>query len=207
MIDFLQKGGPIMWLLVFCSIFVTGIFIDRWLSFHRASFDVGKFLKGLAVLIRSGRLDEAAHECSLQQTPATRVMYAMLARHDAPREELRHIAQEAGQLELPYLERRLAALSTTAILSPLIGLLGTVVGMLQVFVGMSTETGYVTAAEMAAGIYQSMLTTAAGLAVAIAAYAGYGYLSAWLTTLMHEMERAGIEVLHLLAEKPDTPKL
>src|SRR4029079_15212236 len=133
--------------------------------------------------------------------PVARVIHAAIIRHDAPRAELREIVQEAGQLEVPKLERFLGVLATLAYLTPLIGLLGTVAGMIEAFGIVSSNGGYATVTELSTGIYKSLLTTAAGLVVATPTFVAYSYLSARVNTLMHEMERAGIEIVHMLTDQ------
>ncbi len=109
--------------------------------------------------------------------------------------------QEAGQLEVPKLERFLGVLATLAYLAPLLGLLGTVAGMIDAFGTLSSNGGYATVTELSNGVYKSLLTTAAGLVVATPTFVAYSYLSSRVNTLMHEMERAGIEVVHMLTDR------
>lgn len=194
----MTKGGPLMWLILFCSVIAAGVFAERWLYFHRASIRVGEFLRGLSNLIQRRNFAEALHECAGTPGPVARVIHAALIRHDAPREELREIVQEAGQLEVPNLERNLMLLSTIAFVSPLIGLLGTVTGLIEAFVTISSHSGLATSTDISSGIYQSLLTTAAGLVVAIPSFIAYSFLSARVNTLMHDIERGGIEIVHLL---------
>ena len=138
-------------------------------------------------------------ECAATPAPVTRVLHAAILHHAAPRAELKEIVQEAGQLEVPRLERRLAVLATIALVTPLIGLLGTVAGLIEAFVNISSQSGFSGATDIAGGIYQSLLTTAAGLVVAIPCSVAYAYLSSRVNALMHDMERAGIEVVNLIA--------
>lgn len=200
MIDYMQKGGPLMWLLLFCSILAGAIFLERALYYHRVTLQLGEFLRGLAELIRHKRWAEAQMECAGNPMPVTRVMHAAVLRHNAPRSELKEIVQEAGQLELPKLERHLAMLAGLGVVAPLLGLLGTLTGMIEVFSTISAQSGLTSSTDLAAGIYQSLLTSAAGLIVAIPCALGYSYLSSKVTDLMHDMERAGIEVVNLITD-------
>jgi biopolymer transport protein ExbB len=200
MIDYMQKGGPLMWLILLCSVISIAVFSERLLYFHRAAIDLGEFLQGLSNLVRKRNLAEARVECQATSVPVTRVIHAALIRHHLPRAELREIVQEAGQLEVPRLERNLGMLIAIGYICPLIGLLGTVTGLIQAFVQLSANNGYATLADVSGGIYQSLLTTAAGLVVTIPTILAYCYLSARLNALLHDMERAGIEVVNLLAE-------
>jgi biopolymer transport protein ExbB len=200
MIDYMQKGGPLMWLILLCSVVSVAVFVERLLYLHRATINLGEFLQGLANLIRSRNLAEARVECQATLVPVTRVLHAALVRHHLPRAELREIVQEAGQLEVRRLERNLGLLVAIAYICPLIGLLGTVTGLMQAFVQLSANNGYATLADVSGGIYESLLTTAAGLVVTIPTILAYCHLSARLNGLIHDMERAGIEVINLLSE-------
>ena len=102
---------------------------------------------------------------------------------------------------MPKLERFLGVLATLAYLAPLLGLLGTVAGMIDAFGTLSSNGGYATVTELSNGVYKSLLTTAAGLVVATPTFVAYSYLSSRVNTLMHEMERAGIEVVHMLTDR------
>src|SRR2546430_15966940 len=200
--EFMQKGGPLMWLIFLCSIFAVAVFFERLLYFHRASIHVGEFLQGLSNLIRHRKFAEALHECAGTSGPVARVIHSAIIRHDAPRSELREIVQEAAQLEVPKLERFLGVLATIAFLAPLLGLLGTVAGMIDAFGTIASSGGYSTVTELSSGVYKSLLTTAAGLVVATPAFVAYSYLSSRVNTMMHDMERAGIEIVHMLTESP-----
>ena len=202
MIDYIQKGGLLIWPILICSIIAIGIFAERLFYFHRATIHVGEFLQGLSNLLQRRNFAEALHESAGTPGPVARVIHAAIIRHDAPRAELRDIVQEAGQLEVPKLERFLGVLATLAFLAPLIGLLGTVTGMLEAFGTITSNGGYATVTELSSGVYKSLLTTAAGLVVATPTFVAYSYLSARVNALMHDMERAGIEVVHMLTDRP-----
>jgi biopolymer transport protein ExbB len=199
-IDYLQKGGLLMWPILACSIISIGVFAERLFYLHRATIHVGEFLKGLSNLLQRRNFAEALHESAGTPGPVARVIHAAILRHDAPRAELREIVQEAGQLEVPKLERFLGVLATLAFLTPLLGLLGTVTGMIEAFGIIASNGGYATVTELSGGIYKSLLTTAAGLVVATPTFVAYSYLSSRVNTMMHDMERAGIEVVHMLSD-------
>lgn len=189
-----------MWLILFCSVLGGAVFLERVTYFYRATIRVGEFMRGLANLIQHRRWAEAQMECASTASPVARVIHAAILRHDAPRSELKEIVQEAGQLEVPRLERRLAMLGTIALVTPLIGLLGTVTGLIDAFVNISSQSGYASSTDISNGIYQSLLTTAAGLVVAIPCAVAYSYVSSRVNALMHDMERAGIEIVNLIAD-------
>ena len=200
MMELVQKGGPLMWLILACSVTALGVFAERLFFLHRASIHTGDFLRGLANLLGKKNYAEAVQECAGTPGPVPRVLHAMLVKHDAPRRELRDIAQEAGQLEIPRLERNLALLGTIAYATPLVGLLGTILGLLTAFQQITTHGGYATAAEIAGGVYESLLTSAAALTVAIPAFVAHSYISARVNDVVHDIERASIELLEILQE-------
>jgi len=201
MIDYMQKGGPLMWLILFCSVVSVAVFFERLIYLHRVTIRVGEFLRGLAILIRHRNYAEALHECAGTPGPVARVIHAAVIHHGVSRSELKDIVQEAGQLEVPKLERNLTILTTLAYVTPLIGLLGTVTGMIDAFVTISSHSGLASSTEIAAGIYQSLLTTAASLVVAIPTAVAYSFLSSRAQMLLHDMERGGIEIVNLITEK------
>lgn len=207
MIDYMQKGGPLMWLILFCSVLAGAVFLERVTYFHRSTIRVGELMRGLANLLQRRSFSEALHECAATAGPVPRVIHAAILRHDAPRSDLKEIVQEAGQLEVPRLERRMAILATICFVAPLMGLLGTVTGLIEAFVNISTQSGFASSTDIASGIYQSLLTTAAGLVVAIPCAVGYGYLSARVNALLHDMERAGIEIVNLLCDNRKAPEI
>lgn len=194
-----------MWIIVLCSITAVGIFFERLFALHRSSIPVGELLRGLANILRKENYAEALQECATTPGPVARVAHAMILRHNAPREELRDIAQEAGQLEVPKLERNMPLLSTIAYATPLIGLLGTIIGLLTTFQEIASQSGYASATDIAEGVYEALLTTAGSLAVALPAFIAYSYLSARINGLIHDMERAGIEILAILDEVRTRP--
>ncbi|HEX8372809.1 MAG TPA: MotA/TolQ/ExbB proton channel family protein [Chthoniobacterales bacterium] len=200
MIELMQRGGVLMWVIAFCSVLATGIFLERFFFFHRSFIEVSEFLNGLANLIRRKNYSEARHECAVTHVPVARVLHAAILRYNSSRADLKEIVQEAGQLEVPLLEKHLPALSTITFITPMIGFLGTVTGLLQAFATISANNGYTSAIDISGAIYQSLLTTAAGIAVAIPAFVGHQYLSSRVDRLMRDMERAGIEIVNLLTD-------
>lgn len=200
MIELISKGGPLVWLLLASLAFSGAIFLERLAYFHRASMNVGEFLSGLAGLVRRKNFAEALHECVATRVPAGRVIHAALQRHHVPREQLKEIVQEAGQLEVPRLERFLSILNAIAHCAPLLGLLGTLIGLLDSFTSLSTAQGVASTSEVAKGLYQSLVTAALGIVVAVPAYLGFAFLSAKARSIMHELERAGIEIVNIIED-------
>lgn len=204
MLELVQKGGPLMWLILLCSITALAAFAERLFFLHRATINTGDFVRGLVNLLRRGDYAEALQECAGSPGPVPRVLHAVILKHGCSRAELREIAQEAGQLEVPRLERNLALLGTIAYATPLVGMLGTIIGLLSAFQQISMHGGYATASEIAGGVYESLLTSAAALTVAIPAFVAHSYLSARVNDVLHDIERAAIETIEVLCT-PATP--
>lgn len=201
--DLITKGGPLMILLLGCSIVAITIFLERLFYFHRAAINVGDFLFGLRNLIKNEAYQEAAAECASTPGPVPRVLHSAIRRHSATRSELKEIVQESGQLEVPKLEKHLGVLMSIAYIAPLIGLLGSVLGLVKTFVQINAVGGAPTVAELSDGIYQSLITSAGGLMVAIPAFVFYSYLRSYAKGLMHDMERAGIEIVNAICDLRD----
>jgi biopolymer transport protein ExbB len=201
MLELMQKGGPAMWVILAVSVVGFAVFLERLIYLHRAQVRVGEFLRGLANLVKGDRYEEARKQCLSTPGPVARVALSAVLARECPRAELRDIVQEAGQLEVPRLERHLGLLTGLAYTAPLLGLLGTVLGLLEAFYLVSTQGGYATVADVSGAVYQSLISAAAGLAVAIPALIGAAYLSARVKDLLHDMERAGIEMVNLLKNR------
>lgn len=207
MFELISKGGPLVWILLGSVAFAGAIFLERLSYFHRASMNVGEFMRGLAGLVRQKNFPEVLLECSATRVPVGRVIHAAVLRHHLPRSELREIVQEAGQLEVPRLERYLSILNAIAHAAPLLGLLGTIIGLLDSFTNLSSASGVASMNEVARGLYQSLVTAALGVAVAVPSYLGYAFLSAKAKSIMHEMERAGIEIVQLIDDNRSTDNI
>ena len=206
MLDLISKGGPLVWLLLSCLALSAAIFLERIAYFHRVSMNIGEFLAGIASLIRRGNYAEALQECVATRVPAGRVLHAALLRHHAPREQLKEIVQEAGQLEVPRLERYLSVLNGISHAAPLIGLLGTIAGLIETFTQLNNVNGYATPADVARGVYQSLITSALGLVVAIPSYLFFAFLAAKARHQMHSLERAGIEIVNIIEDNREATK-
>ena len=202
--DLMQKGGPLMWLLFPISVLAVAVFIERFVYLHRSTISTPDILRGLGNLIRGHRFAEAARECQATPGPVARVLRVAIAHHDASRSEMKEYIEEAAQLEVKRLEGYLPILSTIAHVTPLIGLLGTITGLLQAFSAVNAQGGYVNAADLSAGLYNALLTSAGGLVVAIPAYLAHSYLCSRVNLLIDDMERGGTEIVHLVQEAQST---
>lgn len=192
------KGGPVMWLLVVLGLAAIVLFVERALYLHRAQIRSTEFLNGIRNLLEKGRLMEALTLCEETPGPVAKLVKAGL-RHAADDEEtMRHAVQEAALTELPVLERRMGALAAIAQIAPLLGLLGTLLGMIKTFWLFNQGGNYATPAVLAGGMWEALLTAAAGLAVAIPAHLGRHFVAARVRALVHDMEWSGNELMRYL---------
>jgi biopolymer transport protein ExbB len=196
----LQYGGPVLWLQVVLAFFAVVFVVERLLYFHGVRINTADFLLGIANHVRRKAFAEALHESSRAPGPVARVAHSVLIRHHMPRADLRDIAEEAVVIEVPRIEKNLRALLGIALVAPLAGMLGTVLGLIDVFMEINEASGHITHAGMAAGIFESLVTTAAGLTIATGTYIFYLSMLGKGKRLLARLERTGIEVVNLIAD-------
>ena len=196
----IEQGGPLTWLLLGLAFIGTVCVVDRLFFFHRARINVGDLLVGLSQHIRRRAFAEALHEAARAPGPVARVAHAALLRYYLPRTELRDVTQEAGQLEVPRIENNIRAILGVALLAPLVGMLGTLLGMLETFQKVSQQGGFTSPAELSAGVFAALITSVMGLAVATPLYLFYLYFLGRAKRLVHRLERVGIEMVNLIAD-------
>lgn len=195
-----EQGGPIVWIQLALAVFGAIFVVERMFFFHRSRVNVADLLIGMGNHVKKKAFAEARHEAARAPGPVARVAHAVLLRVDLPRVDLRDIAQEAGQLEMPRLERNVRAILGIALLAPLMGMLGTILGLVDVFQKMNERGGFAGPAELSGGVFQSLITTALGLVIAIVMYLFYLYFLGRARRLMHRLERAGIETVNMICD-------
>lgn len=183
------------------------VIVERMIFFQHARGNVANLLLGIANHVRKKAYAEALHESSRVRGPEARIVHAVLMRHSLNRTNLREIAQEAGQLEVPRIERNLRVLLGVAMLSPLLGMFGTVLGLIETFIQISNAGGALAQTALAGGMFQSLASTAVGLAIAIPAYVMYLYLYGKARRLMHRLERAGIETVNIVCDSQQEDRI
>ncbi len=200
MLNLVEQGGPFVWVLGVLAFVSMYLILERIFFFQRVRINVGDLLLGLSNHVRKGAFAEALHEASRAPGPPARVAHAILLRKDLPRKDLRDIAQEAGQLEVPRLERNLRGLYGIALISPLIGMLGTINGLIVTFMKMSENQALTSASEMSSGVYLALVTSALGLAIAIPVYLFYLFFYGRVRRMVHRLERTGIEMINIICD-------
>lgn len=193
----MMLGGPVFWVLALLGIVSVFVFFSRLLDLRRAQIDYQDFIRGVANLLEKGNIDEALAVCEETSAPVARVVVTALRHHTAPARVQRETVDATGRAEVARLERRLALLAIIAQAAPLLGLLGTVLGMTRVLLALNTSA-LVTRVELLGGAMQSLTAVAAGLVVAISVQVMYGMLHVRLDRLVVELEAAASDILGIL---------
>jgi len=197
-ITLFMKGGILVYLILLCSIFALSSFIERLVKLHSCKINADLFLDQIEQLVRRDNIHEAISLCQKYNSPVARVVHAGLSHIGTSREKMTIILEEAALREFPTLESGLGILSTVAHISPLLGLLGTVNGMIkafQVIQEKSQATGLASPGDLAQGIWMALITTALGLAVAIPTIVAYNYIFHRVEKIKHDMEKAATKAL------------
>lgn len=195
-----SKGGPMMWVLLALGVLGLVLFVERTLYLHRGQIRAKEFIEGLKNILAKRRLVEALTVCEETPGPVAAVAKAALLHADDPADAMRFHVQEAAVVELPAIERRLGSLAAIAQVAPLVGLLGTLLGMITTFAAF--ERGdYVTASALSKGMWQALLSTAGSLMLAIPAHLAHHFLSGRVRAIVRDVEWSGNEIMkYLLTE-------
>lgn len=202
--DLITSGGPggilIMTVLFALSIIAVYIFVERWGAIKRANQMDANFMEGIRRNVLEGKLQEAVNLCASEDTPAARMIAKGISRIGKPLKDINAAIENTGKLEVSSLETNLPTLATVSGAAPMIGFLGTVIGMILAFHEMAAAGGQIDIEMLAEGIYTAMTTTVAGLAVGIMAYLGYNILVSKVNKTIYNMELRATEFLDLLNE-------
>jgi biopolymer transport protein ExbB len=190
------KGGPMMWVLLALGILALLLIFERLLFLHRGQIRATTFLDGIKNSLAKRRLIEALTLCEETPGPVAAVVKAALLHVDANADTMRFHVQEAAIVELPALERRLGSIATIAQVAPLVGLLGTVLGMATTF--LAFERDYMSASALATGMWQALLCTAGSLILAIPAHVAHHFLSGRVRSIVRDVEWSGNEIMRYL---------
>jgi biopolymer transport protein ExbB len=203
MIDILTKGGILMIPILFCSVTEIAIVIERLYRFWEIKLHNNNFLNQILDDIEQHRTNEAFKKSQSVSGPIPRVIATGIKAYIRYRQEhyVENAIIRAGALELSLLEHNLRGLNVIANVAPLLGLLGTVMGMIKAFMQIQLHDGIVDAANLAGGIWEAMITTAAGLTVAIPSLLFYNYFMGRINSLERAMKDAAVELIEVIREK------
>lgn len=199
MYEFLVKGGLLVIPIGICSIVALGVFLERLWTLQRNQIIPDAFIRRIENLIDDHRVSDALLLCQENSNPMANVMAAALKNANRDRPRIKEAVEEIGRHEGANLERYVEIVGTCAAISPLMGLLGTVLGMIRVFQQVE-QYGLGDPSVFASGIWEALVTTAVGLAVAIPAFIFYKYLQSRVDRLVIEMEERSLALIDLVAQ-------
>ena len=199
-IDLAIKGGWVMAILAILSVIAVYIFIERWLTLRKADREEKYFMDEIKEHIHQNRLKEATTLCQRQDTPSARMIEKGISRLGKPLHDIHAAIENVGNLEVSRLEKNLNGLATISGAAPMIGFLGTVLGMVTAFFDMSKAGNNLDVQTLSSGIYLALVTTVGGLIVGIVAYVGYNFLVGRIDRIIFKLEARTTEFLDLLNE-------
>lgn len=198
MLELLQKGGIIMGFIILLSLIATVIIIERLIYFRRIRVDEETLINRLKTTLQKGHHDEALAICESNPAPITNLMRVGIEYRQFPKREIREAILDAANLEIPKLERYLSALGTIAHITPLLGLLGTVTGNIRAFGVLGSFGSIGDPGLLAKGISEALLTTAAGIIVALPVISFYNYLVNKVSHMIIRLENRVNDMVLLL---------
>ncbi len=197
MIEIFERGGPLMYPILFCSVIGWAIFLERVRTFRKIRLGMQPLVIEVERLVNKEQTAEAMERCRESGSPLAKILSAALGQAGASRRHIKTIAEEVGDRESVALQRYLGLLGTIANISPLLGLLGTVLGMIDAFNVIAAQ-GTGTPATLGGGISEALITTAAGLSVAVPMILAHRYLSSRAEKLTLDMEEYTMQVVDMI---------
>ncbi|HEX4646720.1 MAG TPA: MotA/TolQ/ExbB proton channel family protein, partial [Verrucomicrobiae bacterium] len=174
--------------------------------YHRAQINSTEFLNGVRTVLKRQNVVEALSICDATPGPVSRLVKTAILNRDFGRDRVREALEETGLAEVPRLEERLNLLATIAQLAPLLGLLGTVLGLIQIFTDMEKAGLHANVELLSHGVWQALICMAMGLAVSIPSHAGYNYLVSRVNSIVLDMEKAATEIVNIVTDTPAPQK-
>lgn len=197
MLEILEKGGVLMYPILLLSIISLAVFLERLISLRKNRYVPKNFMDKLYVFLQNKSFQDARSLCDMNNCAIGNISKTILDNLDLPISRLMELSEETGRFQAKKLERFLPTLQTIANISPLLGLLGTVIGMIKTFVVISQQ-GVGNAQALAGGISEALLTTAAGLSVAIPTVIFYHIINSRSEKIVYELEGATSNILNLI---------
>jgi biopolymer transport protein ExbB len=204
--EMFRLGGPLMWVLLALSVVAVYIIGKKWWTIAKASKVDKDFMNDIRDYIQDGKLKSAVTLCRKVDNPVARMIETGISRLGRPMNEIQSAIENTGNIEVARLEKGLPALASIAGGAPMIGFLGTVLGMVRAFFNMSTAGSNIDITLLSGGIYTAMITTVGGLIVGIVAYFGYNFLTSKVSNLVYKMESSTTEFIDILLHEPGDGK-
>ena len=197
-----RMGGPLMWVLLLLSILAIYIIGWKWWTLNKASKIAGNFMNDIRDYINAGKTKSAITLCRKYDSPVARMVETGIHRLGRPMNDIQSAIENTGNVEVSRLEKGLPILATIAGGAPMIGFLGTVLGMVKAFFNMSKAGNNIDITLLSDGIYTAMLTTVGGLIVGIIAYFGYNWLTSKVSNLVYKMESSTMQFIDIVLHEP-----
>ncbi|KJJ83295.1 Biopolymer transport protein [Candidatus Omnitrophus magneticus] len=204
--EIIIKGGPLMILIILASIIGLAVVLEKLWHLKRAEINTKEFMTEIIEKVKRNKIIDAIDMCNATSGPIASIVKAGILKHDRPRVDIKQAIEDAGIHEVPRLEKNMGILATIAHISPLLGLLGTVTGMVkafQVIENKATAFSPVNPGDLAGGIWEALITTVAGLVVAIPAYVAYNFLISKIDGFVLEMEKSATDLINVLETRRD----
>ncbi|HHU16189.1 MAG: MotA/TolQ/ExbB proton channel family protein [Kiritimatiellae bacterium] len=189
------QGGPVFLLIVALGIASVIVFFERLLHLRRAQIDYNDFLKGVCNVLENGHIDEAMMICEETPGPVAAVTLTAIRHRQSSHEALREAVDNTGRAEMSRLERRLASLAVICQIAPLLGLLGTLLGVIRIVQTMNEQAPVVQSTDLTAGLMQALVATVAGLLVAVPCHVMYTMLMVRIERIVLDMEACASEIV------------
>ena len=199
-LDLAIQGGFMMVPIFILSVLAIYLFFERLMIINKANQNPDQFMNRVKELVLRGDISGAKMMCAQTDSPVARMILKGLSRIGSPLKNIEASIENVGKLEIFKLEKNLSSIATIAGAAPMMGFLGTVIGMVEAFIAIAQEEGSVSPKLLSSGIYTAMITTVAGLVVGIMAYLAYNFLVTRVQKVVHKMEYTSIEFIDLLQE-------
>lgn len=196
--DLMVQGGVLMIPIILLFIISIYIIVERWMVINKSQSNTEEFLERVGDLLRAGRTNDALSYCENHDRPIARIILAGIRRLGRPIRDIEDAIDNAGKKEIFFLEKRMNLLATISGVAPLLGFTGTVTGMISAFMQIQSLQGNVNPSELAGGIWEALITTAAGLIVGIIALGFYNFFLGKINRNVFELENASADFIDLL---------
>lgn len=199
-LELLIKGGWLMIPIFILSVVAVYVIAERWRTLKSAQTDVDDFLRTISEMLKDGNRERALTYCDSVDKPISRILTAGIRRLGRPLHEIEDAIKNEGKKETYHLEKHMSWLASIAAVEPLLGFTGTVTGLIEAFMSISTLGGAANPSILAGGVYEALITTAAGLIIGIIALGAYNYLLGKINRIVFELENASTEFIEILQE-------
>lgn len=198
-LELIMKGGWVMAPIFVLSALSLVIMIDRFITINKASKDTNKFMEKIKSLITQGDIKSAKNLCEQTESPVARMIEKGIMRLGRPLKDIESAIENTGKIEIYKLEKNMSVLAIVAGIAPMLGFVGTISGVIKIFYNIAIEEN-ISIGAIAEGLYEKMITSAAGLIVGIVAHIGFHYLNLLLDRVVFKMESNSLEFIDLLQE-------